>query len=361
VAGVIAARTYNGIGLAGIAGGWQGQVGVRLIGLRIANNLGIWTEDRAKRAIDYLTWLRLHYGYTVIANMSIQTTGISDEPMPLFEASVNAAKNVGVIMVAAAGNMVGNPKSPYYQPEVETLPIPARYSGVLAIGASKDGATLQDELRSSYSLYDTEVNKLLLVAPVDDHVSSGIDIYTTYPGNDYVNNFSGTSAACPIAVGVVSLMLSINPSWSYSEISNIFASTAEKIGNYNYGSSGRTDEVGYGRINAYQALLLTLAYSNQSHSSFATAYNNGRRLIRDSNNRYHLVFESGSEIFYRRSNIGGTSWETPVRLSIGSGNNKYPSITGTSTKQFVVWQRYTGYSGGQYKYDTYFAKNTGSG
>lgn len=27
----------------------------------------------------------------------------------------------------------------------------------------------------------------------------------------------------------------------------------------------------------------------------------------------------------------------------------------------MVWQRYTGYSGGQHKYDTYFSKNTGSG
>lgn len=145
VAGVIAARTYNGIGVAGIAGGWQGQVGVRLIGLRIADNLGRWDQQRARDAINYLTWLRQHYGYTIIANMSFQTDGITDEPMPLFEASVNAAKNAGAIMVAAAGNTVDNPKSPYYQPEVETLPIPARYSGVLAIGASKDGATVQDE------------------------------------------------------------------------------------------------------------------------------------------------------------------------------------------------------------------------
>ncbi len=73
------------------------------------------------------------------------------------------------------------------------------------------------------------------------------------------------------------------------------------------------------------------------------------------------MFESGGEIFYRRSNVGGTSWEAPARLSTGNGNNKYPSLTGTSSTQFVVWQRYTGYSGGQYKYDIYLAKNTGSG
>ena len=121
VAGVIAARTYNGIGVAGIAGGWQSQVGVRLIGLRIAGFDG-WTEDRAKLAIDYLTWLRQHYGYTIIANMSFQTSGIDDghggyfdEPQPMFAASVDAARQAGVIMVTAAGNTIGNSKSRYYQ------------------------------------------------------------------------------------------------------------------------------------------------------------------------------------------------------------------------------------------------------
>jgi subtilisin family serine protease len=291
-AGVIAARTYNGIGLAGIAGGWQSQVGVRLIGLKIVNDSGIWFEDEAKEAIDYLTWLRQQYGYTVIANMSIQTTGITDEPMHLFEASVGAARDAGVIMVSAAGNVVDDPKSPYKQANVLALPIPARYAGVLAIGASQDGATLQNELRSDYSLYDTE-GKLFVVAPVDNHISSGINVYTTYPGNTYVNSFNGTSAACPIAVGVVALMLTINPSLNVTQILNILAATAEKIGNYTYGPTGRTAEVGYGRINAYQALLLTHAYSNKSMSSTATAANSGRRLVRDGSGKYHLMFESG--------------------------------------------------------------------
>ncbi|MEW6499450.1 MAG: S8 family serine peptidase, partial [Cyanobacteriota bacterium] len=188
-AGVIAARTYNGIGLAGIAGGWQSQVGVRLIGLRIVEDIfdGIWTQQRAKEATDYLTWLRQNYGYTIIANMSFQTTGVTDEPMPLFQASVDAARNAGVITVAAAGNVVNDPKSPYKQPAVSLLPLPARYLGVLAIGASQDGATLQSELRSSYSLYDTEAGKLLMVAPVDKTPS--LNLVTTIPGNQYSSTF----------------------------------------------------------------------------------------------------------------------------------------------------------------------------
>jgi hypothetical protein len=346
VAGVIAARTYNGIGLAGIAGGWQSQVGVRLIGLKIVNDSGIWFEDEAKEAIDYLTWLKQQYGYTIIANMSIQTTGVTDEPMPLFQASVNAARDAGVIMVAAAGNVVNDPKSPYQQPAVIVLPIPARYSGVLAIGASQDGATLQDERRSDYSLYEGE-GKLLAVAPVDKTPS--LNVVTTFPGNQYYWIFNGTSAACPIVVGVVALMLTINPMLTYQQISDILGGTAEKIGNYTYDLIGRTDEVGYGRINAYQALLLTHSYSNKSMSATATATNSGRRLVKTSDGKYHLVFESGitsggnvlSEIFYHNS-TDGVNWSTPVRLSAGNEQNRYPSITERSGKLYVIWQRKTG-------------------
>jgi len=100
-----------------------------------------------------------------------------------------------------------------------------------------------------------------------------------------------------------------------------------------------------------------------SASSEATAFNSQRKLLRTGDGRLHLVLESEGEIYYRRTLTDGTTWEnsTSVYLSTGNSDNTYPSLTGTSSKQFVVWQRYTGYSGGQYKYDTYFAKNTGSG
>ncbi|MDZ7344234.1 MAG: S8 family serine peptidase [candidate division KSB1 bacterium] len=363
VAGVIAARTYNGVGLAGIAGGWQSQVGVRLIGLRIvrdASGGGVWFEQEAKEAIDYLTWLRQQYGYTIIANMSIQTTGVTDEPMPFFQASVNAARNAGVIMVAAAGNVVNDPKSPYKQPAVILLPIPARYLGVLAIGASQDGATLQNELRSSYSLYDGD-GRLLVVAPVDKTLS--LNVVTTIPGNQYFYTFNGTSAACPMTVGVVALMLTLNTSLTYDQIAGILEATAEKIGGYTYDSYGHTDEVGHGRLNAYQALLLTHAYSNKSMSAAATAANNGRRLVKTSDGKYHLVFESGitsggnvlSEIFYRNS-TDGVNWSTPVRLSAGNEQNRYPSIAERSGKLYVVWQRKTGTN----TYDIHFRHFNGS-
>lgn len=251
VSGVIAAKTFNTTGLAGIAGGWQGQKGIRLIALRIVEpTFNNWDAVSAKEALDYLTSKR-QQGNIVIANMSLQTDKTDDQLTPFMQ-SVQTAKNAGVIMVAAAGNLQEKP--PYNQPNVTELPAPARWTGVLAIGASTYGASLQQETRSSYSLYDAN-GKLLMVAPVDK--SPSLNIVTTYPGNQYYDVFNGTSAACPVAVGTIALMLSINSSIGYSTISDILAASAEKIGTYSY-VNGRASEVGYGRINAQQALIETV-------------------------------------------------------------------------------------------------------
>lgn len=50
-------------------------------------------------------------------------------------------------MIAASGNADPKNENPKYRtyPEVDELPAPARWDGVLAIGASKDGSTLADE------------------------------------------------------------------------------------------------------------------------------------------------------------------------------------------------------------------------
>ena len=255
VAGVIAARTYNATGVAGIAGGWQGQTGIRLIGLRVAYRKdtgdGELTQHDAGEAIEYLTELR-ERGYTVIANMSFQFDKDDDLDYGYFKDAVIDAKNEGVIMVAAAGNKFD--KGDYQDAANPNLPAPARWTGVLAIGASTDGATLDDEERSLYSLYDTQTNKLLCVATVD---GSSFDLYTTYKYDGYVNNFDGTSAACPIVTGIVALLLTGDDTMTYSEIEDVFKNTSKKINSDEYtytGNPSRADEVGWGRVDAYDAL-----------------------------------------------------------------------------------------------------------
>ena len=63
----------------------------------------------------------------------------------------------------------------------------------------------------------------------------------------------GTSASTPMVSGVIALMLSVNPNLTPSEIRTILRNTAKKVSGYTY-TNGWNQEVGYGRLDAYEAV-----------------------------------------------------------------------------------------------------------
>ena len=78
------------------------------------------------------------------------------------------------------------------------------------------------------------------------------------PDGDYTKYFSGTSGACPVASGVAALILSRNPLLSALDVKVIMEHTCDQVsqGDALYGKvTQRSDQYGYGRINAYQAVL----------------------------------------------------------------------------------------------------------
>ena len=88
---------------------------------------------------------------------------------------------------------------------------------------------------------------------------------TGYSSGQYTNSFGGTSSACPVAAGVVGLMLSANPHLSAAEVKQILRETADKIVDENrdpqlglaygrYDSDGHSLWFGYGKVNAYRAV-----------------------------------------------------------------------------------------------------------
>ena len=84
--------------------------------------------------------------------------------------------------------------------------------------------------------------------------------------------------------------------------------------------------------------LMDLAYTNKS-TLYYPGYSNGHIIERGFSGKLHEVFNSGDEIFYRRSSNNGTSWEITKRLSSGNGNNRAPSIVaGYNDVLCVVWQ-----------------------
>ncbi len=74
---------------------------------------------------------------------------------------------------------------------------------------------------------------------------------------DYTVSMSGTSGACPIAAGVVGLLLSAHPELTYGEVMWVLKESAEQVGDEPYDASGWNALYGHGRVNA--ALALDLA------------------------------------------------------------------------------------------------------
>jgi parallel beta-helix repeat protein len=83
-----------------------------------------------------------------------------------------------------------------------------------------------------------------------DVVAPGVDIFSTWPGNNY-KSLNGTSMAAPHVSGLAGLILSKNPGLSNEEVRQVFRVSAEDLG-----VSGWDEYFGYGRINAYNSLQL---------------------------------------------------------------------------------------------------------
>jgi subtilisin family serine protease len=96
--------------------------------------------------------------------------------------AIQYAANKGVVTFVAAGN-AGKTKEVFY---------PANYPETISIGAIDKGFR-----RAKFS--NTGENL--------DFMAPGVDIFSTVP-DDWYATFSGTSMACPFAVGVAALVLS---------------------------------------------------------------------------------------------------------------------------------------------------------
>ena len=255
---------------------------------------------------------------------------------------ISNALSLGVVVVAAAGNESVNLYNSNFLQFCDLecdffpyTPYPANNPGVIAVSATDINNIFAGGQSYNYG------NFIDVCAP-------GISILTTSTENTYTT-VSGSSLAAPHVAALCGLILSINPSLLPDEVENIIYSTATDLE-----PTGKDDHFGYGLIDAQKALLETLdrlAAENKSVNQTATGQNNGRRLVKSGSN-CHLVFASGGEIFYRKSTNSGTSWQTPVRITTGNGENDYPSLTlGYYSQILVTWQRKTGTN----THDIYFA------
>ena len=212
VAGIVAAATDNGTGVAGV--GYNSS----LWNVKVLNDQGSgyysWIANGIRWAADN--------GAKVI-NMSLGAKAKSRT----LEDAVNYAWKKGVVLVAAAGND-GN-SSPNY---------PAYYTNCIAVAA-----TDHNDQKASFSQYGKWV----------DVAAPGVDIFSTFPNHSCVlgkNNYgygSGTSMATPHVAGVAALVWATGQCSTNSCVRQRIESTADPI-------PGTGTYWRWGRVNACKAV-----------------------------------------------------------------------------------------------------------
>ncbi len=242
VAGTLGAATGNGLGVAGVT--WQGKImPLRVLGV------GGGTDADAIEAIRYAAGLpnasgRLPAVAARVINMSFGGPGFGQS----LQNAVRAAREAGVVLVAAAGN--DNTSVPSY---------PAAFEGVISVSAvGADGS------RAPYSNFGATID----VAAPGGNTAQNLDqdeyvdgVLSTHHASQYVF-MQGTSMAAPHIAGVVSLMLAANPTLSPADIDALLAGTHPATplsACRDLGSPGRDDIYGHGLIDAEQAVIAALA------------------------------------------------------------------------------------------------------
>ncbi|MBC8066529.1 MAG: S8 family serine peptidase [Chlorobia bacterium] len=200
-AGIVAADTDNGVGIAGTG------FNTRVMALKLTANL---TSAQSAQAIIYAA----NHGAKVIS-MSYGGSQFSSTE----NSAANYAWSKGCVLVAAAGNTGTN--TPLY---------PSGYDAVIGVGSVDS-----DDSRSGFSNGG---------AQFVDVAAPGEGILSTIIGGGY-GNMSGTSMSCPHVAGIVALLWSLaGPATTNTQIRAAHETNCDSIG----------DWVKYGRVNARRAV-----------------------------------------------------------------------------------------------------------
>ena len=239
VTGTIAAATNNQQGTAGA--GWD----TRVMPLRVLGLNGEGSTYDVLQAVRYAARLSNDSGTLPssradIINLSLGSSFRSSAEQDAF----TAARNAGVIIVAAAGNS-----------STDELFYPASYDGVISVSA-----TAPDDSLAYYSNFGSKIDVAapggdlrndtnsdgqadgVLSTSVDDSAGTRQSAYTLQ---------QGTSMATPHVAGVLALMKAVDPTLTPGEVDSLLSSgrITDDIG-----AAGRDNEFGHGLINALKAV-----------------------------------------------------------------------------------------------------------
>jgi thermitase len=305
VAGIAAAWTNNGQGVAGVS--W----GARLMALKVLDDKGSGSYADAASAVTYAA----DHGAKII-NLSL---GGDYDSQTLHDAVIYA-HHAGCVLAAATGNE-GDSAVLY----------PAQYAEALAVAA-----TDSNDQRAWFSNYGPEV----------DVAAPGVSIYSTYPGGGYTY-MNGTSMATPYVAGLAALIWSEVPSYTNDQVEGRIEMTAVDLG-----APGWDQDYGHGRIDAHAALCTPdLGASPQSIALLAddttdpmppsqtvSVLNTGCTPL-----TWTAVISPSTATWLSAAPLSGTATETwPGSISLsanksGLGHGTHNAQVIISTTQTTVW------------------------
>jgi subtilisin family serine protease len=235
VAGIAAAITNNGTGVAGVA------PGAKILPVRVLDAEGSGTSDQIAAGIRYAAdkgadVINLSLGFLSGVGEVVKVIGELDSVY----AAINYAHSKGAVVLFAAGN--------------DSVPLcaePSAAPGVVCVGS-----TDSRDLRSWFSNGDATLMKNYLVAPGGDGLTCAGDILATYPtalpqsscsSQAGYEALAGTSMATPHVAGVAALLA--GKGLDRGRIVSCLLATTDDLG-----TPGRDPVFGYGRLNAYKAV-----------------------------------------------------------------------------------------------------------
>ncbi|UCE42267.1 MAG: peptidase S8 [Candidatus Aminicenantes bacterium] len=227
VSGLIAAKSNNGEGIAGVS--WHSQI----LPLKAVESDGT----------GYVSWLveAIRYAADNGADVISMSLGFSlgpNEEVPSLEEALSYAKSKGLVVVAAAGN------------EGSSVLYPAAYDEYCIAVAATD----YNDSRPAWSNFGPEVDVAAPGATIWSLVPTWLEeLYLDDYTLDPYGWGDGTSASAAIVSGCVALIMSIKPWLEPDEIMDIIRYSADDLNVSEY--PGKDEFIGYGRINLEKALV----------------------------------------------------------------------------------------------------------
>lgn len=300
-AGIAAAASDNSYGIAGMS--W----GAGLLSLKVFKDADCFPDcsDKAGAqscstddttiiaAIDYaVSQQNSPATGKIVLNLSLGQPTACDTAL---QNEITLAANNGLVLVAAAGN------------DPSGVDSPANCLGVIPVGATD----INDNL-AAFSARGSEMQSRGVTAP-------GVNVFTTVPGPSFVSD-SGTSFASPLAAGLAALIISSRPALGTSlagvqQVGDFIRNSADDLG-----AAGPDSLYGFGRVNAYKAMLLAI---NGSTSAFTPSAPQARAYAFPSPYRPG----AGPLSFFVPDEISGASLEISIYTSEGEKIKKLTSRT----------------------------------